>query len=112
VDRSPLQLTGRGTLDAAGQLTLTVNGPPSLTRRELSTIVIQCAPATPRPQCAVYRGSIAPHRKMAMTRLGDDDTFISDNDTLESGEALLIQWTGGPPGAVAVATVNCADVLA
>jgi hypothetical protein len=49
---------------------------------------------------------------MAMTRLGDDDTFISDDDTLESGEALLIQWTGGPPGAVAVATVNCADVLA
>lgn len=109
-DRSPLQLSARGTVAANGTATLTYNGPGTNTRRELSTITVQCSTASPRPQCAVYRGSVAPHRQMALTRLGDADTFISDADVLESGEPLIIVWTGASPGATVWANLSCTDV--
>lgn len=111
MDRQPLQLSARGTLDAAGSATLVYNGAGPFTRRELSTVTVQCSSATPRPQCAVYRGSVAPHRQMALTRLGDGDTFISDMDVLESGEPLLIVWTGGLAGATVWANLSCTDVV-
>lgn len=106
-----LQLTGSATLNGTGTATVTVNGPPSLTRRLLGSIVVQCTTDTPRPTCTVYRSQIAPFRRMAYTRLGDGDTFISEGETLESGEPLFIVWAGGAPGAVVTVTVNCTDTI-
>ncbi len=100
-------------LDGAGGATLTFNGPPPLTRRALSNIVVNCSSSVPRPNVTIYRSGIARHRRMAFSRLGDDDTFSSDpGDVLETGEPLIIVWAGGLAGARVTANVNGSDLRA
>lgn len=90
-------------LDGSGNATITFQAPGSLTSRKLSTVVIDTTPATPRPSATVYRGNVAPHRKMASSRLGDSDTFIADGEVLRTGEPLIVVVAGGAAGA----KVNC-----
>lgn len=101
------------TLDGTGTGSVTFNGPPSLTVRELSTIVVNCATATPRPTVKVYRSVIASNRLMVSSPVGNDDTLVADpGDVLQSGEPLIIVWTGGAAGATCFANVNGTDIRA
>lgn len=98
------------TLDGTGSGSLSFNGPPSLTTRTLSTVVVSCSSSSPRPVVRVYRSVIAPNRLMGSTYLGDADTLVADpGDELQSGEPLIVTWTGGAPGALCYANVNGTD---
>lgn len=109
----PYQASLNVTLDASGNGTLTFNGPPSLTTRTLSNVVVYVDQGTPRPRAAVYRSVIAPNRLMGATPLGNDDTLVADpGDVLQSGEPLIVVFTGGAPGARATANVNGSDLRA
>ena len=108
IEERPIQITAAGTIGADGTATVILNGCPSLFRRRLSTVAVQ-ATGTARPSCALYRSSVAPFRLMANTRLGDGDTFVSDNDVLESGEPLYLVWTGGTVGATVRANLYATD---
>ncbi len=106
----PYQDSHSITLDGNGDGSVTFNGPPSLTTRTLSNVVVSVDSATPRPTCRVYRSSTSPSRLMATTPLGNDDTLVADpGDELQTGEPLIIVWSGGAPGARAYANVNGTD---
>jgi hypothetical protein len=97
-------------LDGTGAGSVTFNGPPSLTTRELSNVVVSCSSSVPRPTCRLYRSVVAPNRLMGSTFLGDGDTMVADpGDTLGSGEPLIIVWSGGLAGATCYANANGTD---
>lgn len=111
--RLPYAASGSCVLDGTGAGIVSFNGPPSLTTRELSNIVVTCDTATPRPTAKVYRSIIAPNRLMGSTAIGNDDTMIADpGDVLQSGEPLLVVWSGGAPGGRCYANVNGTDLRA
>lgn len=99
-----------GVLTASG-LTLTFNGPPSHTTRRLSSVVLSSVSAV-RPTAIVYRSSIAPNRRIGASRAADSDTLINDGEVLNTGEPLIVVFSGGTVGATVVANVFGTDTRA
>jgi len=104
--------TQAGVVGANGIATLTFNGPPSLTTRQLATIVVFCSSSTPRPTATVYRRSIQPGSRLAATPVGNDDVFVADGETIQSGEPFFVQWTGAQVGATVRANAYGTDTRA
>jgi hypothetical protein len=109
VNEYPYQASGSVVLGAGGTGTVTFNGPASLTRRRLSSVVVSTASGA-RPTVVLYRSSISPNRRIGATRLGDADTLIADGEILESGEPLILSVTGGTAGAVFTANAFGTDL--
>ena len=98
-------LTGRGTVNAGGAVTVTLAGPPAWWRYDLSTVVCSVGldSAGSRPTAAVYRGYIGQSQLLGTSRSADAVTFdASPGDVLLPGDSLIVVFANAAPGSTAV----------
>ena len=111
VGKLDYQAAATAIVAADGTATITFNGPPSRTVRDLSSIVVTCSSSSPHPTAKLYRSSVSPNRLMATSRAADADTFLPDGqaDQLKSGEPFIIVWSGATVGATVGANAYGVD---
>jgi hypothetical protein len=99
--------TGRAVVSGSGSATITIAGPPSWWRVELSTVVVSSVRAntTSFPTCAVYRSTVTPSQLLGQSRSADAVTFdAAPGDVLLPGDQLIAVIAGALAGSTA--TVN------
>jgi hypothetical protein len=101
-------MSREGTFDANGVATVEFrNG--GLSRWDVELLSVNTS-STVRTRATVYRGAPSQLNYSDSTRDGNNKT--SDTKMpVNVGDFITVQWTGGTPGAVAVARIEGKDIL-
>lgn len=101
----PVELAGSATFGADGVATVRFDTVPPFQLWRLYRLSVS-ATSTNRTAAQVYRSSATPANLLdSAPYSGNDDTTDTVFD-LRAGESLIVQWTGGTPGAVATVTAT------
>lgn len=103
---------GTGPLNIFGQVTLDGSGygyirfAPVGTSWEITSASVACSSAAKEAVCRVYRGLIGPVYMIDQSVSGSTGDVTNTVYKLNDGEALLVEWTGGDPGATATCRLS------
>lgn len=105
---APTTTARLATIDAAGQATVTFDGPASWSELHVDAIAVTCGGAL-MPTCSLYRGRRpASGVLLAATVNGSTGTFdrSGESDVIRAGETWCVQWTAASPGAACSAVLS------
>jgi hypothetical protein len=90
-------------LDASGNGTVTLV-PNRLETWFVTSTAVRVTSNTKEPTATTYVGAVADGNTLSSTFSGSRDSS-PEQQTLQPGQPLLCQWSGGDPGATATLTV-------
>lgn len=93
------------TFTAAGVATVTFGPVPYARRWRITSLNIGTTSAL-ATACAVYRNSVGRPSRLDVTPFDGNDNTTDTEFPLVGAETLIVQWTGGTPGARADATID------
>lgn len=98
------------TLNASGYGTIRFGPGRHGIRWDIRRITVNTSTDTAIPEAKVYRGSVGPGTFISGTFVGSQDQDDSLNESLEAGEYLTVEWSGGDPASIATATWTGSEV--
>lgn len=99
-------------LDASGSITLdgsgngTVRLAPAGEKWEVRRTRVECSTSTTEAVVRLYRNQVAPRYVIDGTESGSTGDTSDTVYFLEDGVGVIVEWTGGDPGATATVTLS------
>ena len=99
-----LDVDGSVTLDGSGYGVVRLA--PAGEKWEVRRTRTECSTATNEATVKVYRNQVAPRYVIDGTYSGSTGDTSDTVYYLEDGQAVIIEWSGGDPGATATVTLS------
>lgn len=100
-----IEQVASAVFDGSGVATATFPAVPIYTRWTVTRVAVSTTSAT-RTAVSVYRNSAAAPNLIDTDPYGGNGNSTDTVSELAASETLVVQWTGGTPGAVATATMS------
>lgn len=90
-------------LNGAGYGTVQFGPDRPNTRWVITRVSVNVSTNTVEPEARIYRSRVSPGLMLSGTFSGSNDTDDGLSETVFPGDFLIVEWTGGDPGATATA---------
>jgi hypothetical protein len=97
--------SGQASFDAGGIATVRFGPVPPGGRWRITNLSVSTTSAL-RTTARVYKNAVSPAQQRDVSVSGGNSDSSDTVHELLAGETLIVQWTGGTPGATATATIG------